>query len=174
MKPSTAIVPTPVVLLSVRIGDDSNIITLSWVANVCSNPPTVAIGIRPNRHSYNLVKAAGSFVLNIPSADQLESVVFCGTKSGRDYDKFKECGFTAAPATKVSSPLIAECPINVECKVTQVLPLGVHDLFIAQIVAVHIDDSVLTNDDSLDVAKARLFTYIPLSGEYWSIGEKMR
>ncbi|MHA1781040.1 MAG: flavin reductase family protein [Candidatus Thorarchaeota archaeon] len=173
MKPSTAVVPAPVVLLSVKSGDNTNIITLSWIANICSDPPTVAVGIRPSRYSYDLLKKAQDFVLNIPSSDQLESVIFCGTKSGRDYAKFRECGFTEFPSSKVRSPMIKECPINIECTINDILTLGAHDLFIAEVVAVHIDDDVLTGDGHLDVSLAKPFTYIPLSGEYWSLGTKM-
>ncbi|MCF2137238.1 MAG: flavin reductase family protein [Candidatus Thorarchaeota archaeon] len=173
LEPSTAVIPAPVVLLSVKSGDSSNIITLSWIANICSDPPTVAVGIRPSRYSYELLKKAHDFVLNIPSSDQLESVIFCGTKSGRDYDKFRECRFTEFPSTKVGSPMIKECPVNIECTITNILHLGAHDLFIAKVVAVHIDDDLLTGEGHLDVSLAKLFTYIPLSGEYWSLGSKM-
>ncbi len=172
-KPSTAVVPAPVVLLSVKGNPTANIITLSWVANVCSDPPSIAVGIRPNRHSHALVKTAGSFVLNIPSASQLENVVFCGTKSGRDYDKFTECGFTQISASEIDSPMIAECPINIECKTTKIVPLGAHDLFIAEVLKVHITEDALNEAGRLDVDAARPFTYVPLTGEYWSLGSKM-
>lgn len=172
-KGGTALVPSPVVLLSVKGKDTPNIITLSWAANVCSNPPSVAVGIRPNRYSYELVKEAGEFVINIPSLGQFEAAKFCGTKSGRDYDKFAECNFTAVYASKVDAPMIAECPINLECKTSQVISVGVHDLFIAEVLAVHIDDSILDEKGKVDVAKAKLFTYIPLTGQYWAVGENL-
>ena len=151
-----------------------NIITLSWAANVCSKPPTIAVGIRPNRYSHKMVQEAGDFVLNIPSAKQIEATVFSGTKSGREFDKFAECGFTTAKASKVTSPMIEECPINIECKTTQIVGLGSHDLFIAEVVAVHIDESVLGEKGRLDPSKARLFTYLPLIGKYWELGEQLR
>jgi len=161
------------VLLSVAGKDRPNIITLSWVANVCSNPPTVVAGIRPERHSYNLVKDAGEFVLNIPSSKQIEGTEFAGTKSGRDHDKFVECGFTPEPATKVNAPIIKECPINIECKTTQVIPLGAHDLFVAEVVAVHIDESTLDEKGRFDASKTSLFTYLPLNGQYWALGKQI-
>jgi flavin reductase (DIM6/NTAB) family NADH-FMN oxidoreductase RutF len=173
MNPGTAIVPCPVVLLSVAGKDRPNIITLSWVANVCSNPPTIVAGIRPQRHSYNLVKDAGEFVLNIPSSEQLEGTELAGTKSGRDYDKFTEGGFSPEPATKVSAPMIKECPINIECRTTQVIPLGVHDLFVAEVVAVHIDESTLDDKGRFDASKTSLFTYLPLNGQYWTLGKQI-
>jgi len=172
-KPSTALVPCPVVLLSVTGEEKPNIITLSWAANVCSEPPTIAVGIRPNRYSHKMVQEAGDFVLNLPSAKQIEATVFSGTKSGREFDKFAECGFTAAKASKVTSPMIEECPINIECKTTQIVGLGSHDLFIAEVVAVHIDESVLGENGRLDPAKVQLFTYLPLIGKYWTLGDQL-
>jgi len=173
-KPSTALVPCPVVLLSVAGAKEPNIITLSWAANVCSKPPTIAVGIRPNRYSHKMVQEAGDFVLNIPSASQIEATVFSGTKSGREFDKFAECGFTAAKASKVTSPMIEECPISIECKTTQIVGLGSHDMFIAEVVAVHIDESVLGENGRLDPSKAHFFTYLPLIGKYWTLGDQLR
>ncbi|MFX1484440.1 MAG: flavin reductase family protein [Promethearchaeota archaeon] len=174
MNPSTALVPCPVVLLSVTGEDKPNIITLSWVANVCSKPPTIIAGIRPERHSYELIKRAKEFVLNIPSTKQFKGTEFAGTKSGREYDKFKECGFTPEPASKVNAPIIKECPINIECKTTQVIPLGAHHLFIAEVVAVHIDEGVLDERGRFDPTKTTLFTYLPLNGQYWALGEHLK
>lgn len=174
MSPSTAMVPCPVVLLSVSGPDRPNIITLSWAANVCSKPPTMVVGIRPERHSYDLVKKAGEYVLNIPSANLIEGAVFAGSKSGRDYDKFSECGFTPEPASKIDAPMIKECPISIECKTREIIPLGAHDLFIADVLAVHIEESVLGENGKFDALKAKLFTYLPLNGQYWKLGEKLR
>jgi len=173
-KPTTAIIPCPVVLLSVGGPDKPNIITLSWAANVCSNPPTVAVGIRSERHSYKLVKDAGEFILNIPSTDLIDGTVFAGSKSGKNYDKFLECGFTPIPASKVRGPMIQECPINIECKTREVIPLGAHDLFIADVLAVHLDENIIGNDGRFDASKAEFFTYLPLEGHYWALGERLR
>jgi flavin reductase (DIM6/NTAB) family NADH-FMN oxidoreductase RutF len=170
----TVLVPCPVVLLSVDGPDRPNIITLSWAANVCSKPPTMVLGIRPERHSYNLVKDAGEYVLNIPSVEQIEGTVFAGSKSGRDYDKFSECGFTPIPAFKIKASMIEECPINIECKTKQIVPLGAHDLFIAEVVTAHIDESVLDENGKFDASKTTLFTYLPLNGQYWTLGKKLR
>jgi len=166
-------VPCPVVLLSVAGEDRPNIITLSWAANVCSKPPMIVVGIRPERHSYNLVKDAGEFVLNIPSSDQIEGTEFAGTKSGRDYDKFTEGGFTSEPAAKVNAPMVKECPINIECKTTQIIPLGSHDLFVAEVVAVHVNESTLNEKGRFDASKTSLFTYLPLNGQYWTLGKQI-
>lgn len=174
MTPSTALVPCPVVLLSVVGPEQANIITLSWAANVCSKPPSVAVGIRPNRYSHKMVKDAGEFVLNIPSSDLIETAVFSGTKSGRDFDKFAECKVTPIPSSKIDAPMIKECPINLECKTTQIVDIGVHDLFIAEVLAVHMDESILDERGILDPSKVNLFTYLPPVGQYWSLGEKLR
>lgn len=174
IKPTTALMPCPVVLLSVSGPDRPNIITLSWAANVCSSPPTMVVGIRPERYSHDLVKTAGEFVLNIPSAELIEGTVFAGTKSGRDYDKFSECGFTPESASKIKQPMIKECPINIECRIRNIVPLGVHDLFIVDVLSVHIDESVLDENDKFDASKTNLFTYLPLNGQYWTLGEKLR
>ena len=174
MNPFAAVVPCPVVLLSVAGTDKPNIITLSWVANVCSKPPSIVAGIRPERHSYEMVKEANEFVLNIPSTGQLEGTEFAGTKSGKDYDKFIECGFTSEPASKINAPMIKECPINIECKTKQIVPLGAHHLFIAEVVAVHIDETALDEKGRFDPSKVPLFTYLPLNGQYWTLGEQLQ
>ncbi len=173
MKAMTALMPCPAVLLSVRGKKKPNIITLSWAANVCSDPPSVAVGIRKVRYSHELVKEAGEFVLNIPGSDLLESVQFCGAKSGRDHDKFSECGLTPIPATKVDAPMIEECIISLECRTTKIVEVGVHDLFIAEVIAVHIDDSVLDAKGRFEPARANLFAYLPLNAQYWNIGEQL-
>jgi flavin reductase (DIM6/NTAB) family NADH-FMN oxidoreductase RutF len=173
MNPGTVVVPCPVVLLSVAGEDRPNIITLSWVANVCSKPPMIVVGIRPERHSHNLVKDAGEFVLNIPSSEQIEGTEFAGTKSGRNHDKFTEGGFTPEPATKVNAPMVKECPINIECKTTQIIPLGSHDLFVAEVVAVHVNESTLNEKGRFDASKTSLFTYLPLNGQYWTLGKQI-
>lgn len=174
LEPCNSILPCPAILLSVRGPTRPNIITLSWVANVCSQPPTVAVGIRPRRYSHDLVKDAGDFVVNIPSADLIEATKLCGTKSGKDIDKFAEAHLTAEPSTKITSPMIKECIINIECKTKQVVTLGSHDLFIAEVLAVHVDESVLDKKGNFDAAKARLFAFLPLSEDYWALGEPLR
>ena len=171
-KPSTPLLPTPVVLLSVAgAGRKPNMITLAWVGVVCSQPPMISVAIRPSRHSHELVDAAREFVVNIPRAAQVAQVDAAGVLSGRDHDKFKELGFTAAPASKVGAPLIAECPVNLECVVRHQLLLGVHDLYIAEVVAVQYDEDVTDSRGRLKVAALDAFAYA--EGEYWSLGERL-
>ena len=172
-KPSTALLPTPVVLLSVagHGKEKANIITLAWVGTVCSAPPMLSVAIRPSRHSHGLVNAAREFVVNIPRADQVAAVDLAGVWSGAEHDKFKELGFTARPAKQVAAPLIEECPINIECVVRYQLALGAHDLYIAEIVAVHYDEELLDSRGRLKTAALDAMAYV--DGEYWSLGERL-
>ena len=172
-KPSPALLPTPVVLLSVagHGKEKANIITLAWVGTVCSSPPMLSVAIRPSRHSHGLVNAAREFVVNIPRAAQLEAVDVAGVWSGAEHDKFKELGFTARPAKLVAAPLIEECPINIECVVRHQLALGAHDLYIAEIVAVHYDEELLDSRGRLKTAALDAMAYV--DGEYWSLGHRL-
>jgi flavin reductase (DIM6/NTAB) family NADH-FMN oxidoreductase RutF len=164
--------PCPVALVT-TLDDEgkANIITLAWVGQACSDPPCVTIAVRPQRHSHGLIAARGEFVVNIPGRDLLEATDICGTVSGRRSDKFELTGLTIEPAGEVGPPLIAECPVNLECRLIHTLPLGVHDLFVGEIVAAHADDSVLDERDKVDYGRMKPFCYNP--DEYWSIGEKI-
>ena len=171
-KPSTALLPTPVVLLSVAgEGETPNMITLAWVGTVCSSPPMLSVAIRPSRYSHHLVNAAREFVVNIPRADQVAEVDFAGVCSGADHDKFAELGFTAQPSAHVSAPLIAECPINIECVVRHQLALGAHDLYIAEIVGTQYDEELLDDRGRLKIEQISAMAYV--GGEYWSLGERL-
>ncbi len=136
-KPSTALLPTPVVLVSVA-GEDgaANVLTIAWVGTVCSAPPMLSVAVRPSRYSWRLLNAARAFVVNIPSADLVREVDLCGMWSGVEHDKFGELGLTAQPASKVAAPLITECPINLECVVRHQLDLGTHELFMLSLTGV--------------------------------------
>ena len=170
--PSEALFPVPVVMVSVAgKNGKANIITLAWVGVVCSSPPTIGISIRPGRYSNNLIRETGEFVVNVPNLDLVEETDWCGTVSGREVDKFKKTGLTKTPASKVKPPLIKECPVNIECKLRQVLNLGVHDLFLGEVVAVHYDEEILDDNGNVDYNKARPFVYN--QGEYWSLGKKV-
>jgi flavin reductase (DIM6/NTAB) family NADH-FMN oxidoreductase RutF len=168
-KPTTALYPVPAVMVSCGTGEQANIITLAWVGTLCSDPPLVGIGVRPSRHSHGLIKELGEFVVNVPTAEQVEWLDHCGIVSGRDEDKWAACGFTLAPAVDVQVPVIAECPVNIECGLQQTLSLGSHDLFIGEVVAIQMDESVLDEKGRLDFSKAAPFAY--LGGEYRQVGE---
>ncbi|MFQ6102370.1 MAG: flavin reductase family protein [Anaerolineae bacterium] len=170
-RPATVLYPVPAVLVSCGTGAQANVITLAWVGTLCSEPPLVGIGVRPNRYSYGLIKEVGEFVINLPDVDQVKWVDYCGMVSGRDEDKWSACGFTQAPATQVQVPIIAECPVNIECRVQQILSLGSHDLFIGEAVAMQMDEAVLDERGRLDFAKTKPFAF--LVGEYRQIGEQL-
>lgn len=171
-RPATVLMPVPAVLVSVADGPKkANIITLAWAGTVCSAPPMVGIAVRQSRYSYELLQRTHDFVVNVPRASQVEQVDFCGNASGRDVDKFKACKFHKERATRVTSPLIRECPVNLECVTRHRLSLGAHDLFIGEIVAVHCDEEVVDSRGRLIPAKVDPLAY--LHGEFWTVGEKI-
>ena len=171
-EPKTALYPVPAVLVTcVDDAGKANIITIAWAGIVCSEPPMVSIAIRPHRYSHPLIAASGEFVVNIPGEDLLRETDGCGMVSGRDVDKFEKFGLTPEPGSKTKVPLIKECPVSLECKVTRRLSLGTHDLFIGEVLAVHIDESVLDEKERVDFAKAKPITFN--SGEYWNLKEKI-
>ena len=143
-KPGNMLYPLPVVMVSLADRDGRpNIITLAWVGTVCTNPPMVSISVRPERYSYPILKESGEFVINLTTKELAFATDYCGVKSGRDVDKFKEMGLTPIPASEVKAPMIKESPVNIECKVRQILPLGSHDMFLADVVAVHADEKYI-------------------------------
>lgn len=170
--PSTALYPCPVVLVTcVDSKGTPNIITLAWAGVVCSEPPTLGLGIRPHRYSCKLIEDSGEFVANIPTTELLKISDFCGFVSGRDVNKFSETGLTPEPAEKVKPPLIKECPVNIECVVTKKVPLGSHHLFLGKVVRVHVDQRILDKTEKIDFAKASPFVYN--QDEYWSLQKKI-
>jgi flavin reductase (DIM6/NTAB) family NADH-FMN oxidoreductase RutF len=171
-RPYTALFPCPVVLVTcVDATGKPNIITLAWAGTVCSEPPMVGLGIRPSRYSHKLIEEGKEFVVNIPTSEIVKETDCCGVTSGRDTDKFAETKLTPEQADKVKAPLIRECPVNMECKLKKVVPLGAHDLFIGEVVQVHIDQSVLDEKGNVDIKKADPFTYN--LGEYWNLNKKL-
>ena len=147
-----------------------NIITLGMYMSISSNPPIVCIGVAPQRYSYELIEEAGEFVVNVPSIELKDAMELCGTKSGRNCDKFKEADLTPAPAEKVKPPLIKECFGSLECRVIQHHVYGDHTLFVGEVVAASIDDKVLAMDGTLDVAKAK--PIIQKNHVYWTVDTK--
>ncbi len=167
-KPSTILNPVPVVMVTCADTEGKpNIITIAWAGTINSEPPMVSISVRKERYSYELIKNKGEFVINIPNRKLAFATDLCGVKSGRDNDKFNLAGLTAESASNVSVPLIKECPVNIECKVRDVIPLGSHDMFLAEIVAVNVDESLIDEKGKMDMGKADLICYS--HGEYWSL-----
>ena len=167
-KPFAALRPVPVVLVSCGHGERANIITIAWTGILCSNPPQVGIGVRPDRHSHGLIQETGEFVVNIPGEGLLDEVEYCGFVSGRDADKFATGGLTPVPGSAIQTPIITECPINLECRLVHTLPLGSHDLFVGEVVAVQLSEEVLDERGRVDNRKLKpiLFT----GDEYWGLG----
>lgn len=169
-KPGNMLYPLPVVMVSVADKEGrNNIITIAWAGTICSNPPMVSISVRPERYSYDILKETSEFVINLTTKDLTYATDYCGVKSGRDVDKFKEMGLTALPGKEVKAPLIAESPVNIECKVTQVIPLGSHDMFLAEVVAVHVDEKYMDEKGKFHLDKAEPIAYS--HGDYLATGE---
>ncbi|MGN0339498.1 MAG: flavin reductase family protein [Lachnospira sp.] len=171
-KPGNMLYPVPAVMLSCqREGEKPNIITVAWAGTICSDPVMLSVSIRKERHSHGIISETGEFVVNLTTEELCYATDYCGVKSGRDVDKFMEMHLTAEKASKVKVPLIGESPVNLECKVVDVKELGSHDMFIAQVVAVHVDEKYLDDKGRLDLGKANLITYS--HGEYFGLGKKL-
>ena len=170
-KGSTLLNPEPPVLVSCGSMEAANLITIGWTGTICTQPSMVSISVRPERYSYQLIKASGEFVINLPTRKLVRAVDWCGVKSGRDYDEFAEMKLTPLPASTVSCPILAESPVNLECQVTQVIPLGSHDLFLAKVTAVDVDEALLDEKGKLCLERADLIVYS--HGEYFSLGKQL-
>ncbi len=170
-KGSTLLNPEPPVLVSCGSMEAANLITIGWTGTICTQPSMVSISVRPERYSYQLIKDSGEFVINLPTRKLVRAVDWCGVKSGRDYDKFAEMKLTPLPASTVSCPILAESPVNLECQVTQVIPLGSHDLFLAKVTAVDVDEALLDEKGKLCLERADLIVYS--HGEYFSLGKQL-
>ena len=160
--------PMPAAIISVGIGDNANLITLAYVGKMCMNPPIIAIGINKKRYSYNLIEEHAEFALNYPRKDQVRSVDYCGTRTGKDVNKWTELGLTKEKGSIIRVPLIKEFPWNMECKVVNKLELGSHICYFGEVVASHCDIEYLRND-SIDPDKLDTFTYV--SGNYIELKE---
>ena len=172
-KPGTMIYPLPAVLVSVGATEDEyNLFTVAWTGTVCTNPPMCYISVRPERHSYEILKRTGEFVINLTTARLARATDWCGVRSGRDYDKFKEMGLTPVAAAVVNAPVVEESPVAIECKVRQVIPLGSHDMFLADVVNVLVDEEYIDPESGkLDLQRAELITYS--HGEYYALGKRI-
>lgn len=169
-KPGNMLYPLPVVMISVADkAGKANIITVAWAGTVCTNPPMVSISVRPERHSYDIIKETGEFVINLTTKELAYATDYCGVKSGRDVDKFKEMNLTPVAGEKVKAPLIKESPVNLECRVTQVLALGSHDMFLAEVVAVHADKQYMDEKGKFHLEYAEPIVYS--HGSYLATGE---
>ncbi len=171
-KPATILNPVPVVMVSCSDNEGKpNIITLAWAGTINSDPPMVSISVRKERYSHKLIKDKGQFVINLVSKKLLFATDYCGVKSGRNIDKFKEMKLTPDKASKVDAPIIKESPINIECRVKDIVELGSHDMFLAEIVAVNVDDDLLNSNGKLAIEKADLVCFS--HGEYFGLDKSL-
>ncbi len=164
--------PVPAVMVSCqRPGERPNIITVAWAGTVCSTPAMLSISVRKERYSYDILKETGEFVVNLVNRELTFATDYCGVKSGRDVDKFAQMNLTAQASQHVAAPGIAESPVNLECRVTQVIPLGSHDLFLAEILGVTIDERYLDEKGTFHLNDAGLVAYS--HGTYFELGKKL-
>ena len=172
-KPGTMLYPLPVVMVSCGDSPENyNIITVAWTGILCSDPPMCYISVRKERHSYAIISKNKEFVINLTTEALAKATDWCGVRSGWDYNKFKEMHLTAEPAEVVKAPMIAESPVNIECKVVEIKELGSHDMFMAEIVAVHGDEKYFDPSTGLfQLNQADLITYS--HGKYYTLGEKI-
>lgn len=172
-KPGTMVYPLPAVLVSCgATPDEYNLITIAWTGTVCSEPPMCYISVRRERHSYDIIRRTGEFVINLTTEALAEATDWCGVRSGREYNKFEVCGLTPAPAAVVNAPIIEEAPIAIECRVREVIELGSHDMFLAEVVNVQADDAYINPETGrFELERACPITY--MHGHYYSLGKQI-
>ncbi len=172
-KPGTLIYPLPAVLVSCGSTPETyNLLTVAWTGTVCTDPAMCYISVRPERHSYELIRSTGEFVINLTTRRLARATDWCGVRSGRDHDKFREMGLTPLPGAVVSAPVVGESPVNIECRVKQVIPLGSHDMFLAEVVHVQVDAELIdpqTGRFCLERARPIVYAH----GEYFDLGEAL-
>jgi len=168
-KAGNMLYPLPAVMVSVTDGQGKdNIITVAWAGTVCTNPPMVSISVRPERYSYTMIKETKEFVINLTNESLAYATDYCGVRSGRDVDKFKEMKLHKEKAAHVSPPMIEESPVNIECRVTSIQKLGSHHMILARVVAVHADDKYLDEKNKFQLNRAKPIIYS--HGEYYGVG----
>ena len=172
-KAGNMVYPLPAVMVSTADkSGKSNILTIAWTGTICTNPAMVYISVRPERYSYHMLKESGEFVINLTTEQLAKATDYCGVRSGKDVDKWKEANLTPAKAEKLRyAPVIEECPVNIECKVTEVKELGSHHMFLAEVLAVQIDEQYLNEKNKFELNKTGLMAYS--HGEYLSLGKKI-
>ncbi len=171
-KPGNMIYPLPAVMVSCGTEPKKyNIITIAWTGTICTNPPMTYISIRPNRHSYDVIKESGEFVINLTTESLVKATDYCGVKSGRDINKFEVMDLTPVQGVAIKTPLIEESPVNIECKVTEIVKLGSHDMFMAEVVAVNVDEDYMDEHGKFHLDQAAPICYS--HGSYFGLGEKL-
>lgn len=172
-KPGTMIYPVPAVLVSCgETESEYNLVTIAWTGTICTNPPMCYISVRPERHSHPIIKRTGEFVINLTTIEMTKKVDWCGVRSGRDYNKFKETGLTPGPSKKISAPIVMESPVNIECRVFEIKELGSHDLFLAEVVNIQVHEKLINSDTGkLNILDSGLIAYV--HGNYCVMGKRI-
>ena len=169
-KPGPLMAPLPTVMVTCGDMNDSNIITIAWTGIINSEPPMTYVSVQRTRHSYDIIRERGEFVINVTTEDLVKSMDYCGVKSGRDVDKFAACHLSKEAADEVAAPLIAESPVNLECRVVDIKEMGTHVMFMAEIVAVHIDDRYVDENGAYDYGSMKFVAFN--HGKYYRVGTK--
>ena len=170
-KPAVILNPVPVVLVTSSDGTKDNVFTVAWTGTICSDPAMTYISVRKERFSYDIIKESGEFCINLVPEELAYATDYCGVKSGGKEDKFKSMNLTKEKASVIHAPLIKESPVNIECKVTEIKELGSHDMFLAKVVSVNVDDKYIDEKGKFDLSKCNLITYS--HGESFKLGEKI-
>lgn len=172
-KPGNMIYPLPAVMVSTADKKgNSNILTVAWTGTVCTNPPMAYISVRPERYSYHMIKESGEFVINLTTKKLIRATDYCGVRSGRDVDKWKECRLTKSSAKSLKyAPVIEEAPVNIECKIKSIQELGSHHMFLAEVTAVQVDETYMDEKGKFDLNRTGLIAYS--HGEYLDLGKKL-
>jgi flavin reductase (DIM6/NTAB) family NADH-FMN oxidoreductase RutF len=163
--------PVPPCMVTCKQGDTENVLTVAWTGILNTKPPRTYIAVRPERFSYELIKQSGVFVINLTTADMVKATDYCGVVSGKNINKFEQCGLKTQPATKVDVPVLTDSPLALECVVREVIPMETHHLFVADIVAVDVEESLLDKEGKLHLNRAGLAAYA--HGEYFALGDKL-
>lgn len=171
-KPGTMLYPLPAVMVSCgETPEEYNIITIAWTGTICSDPPMCYISVRPGRHSYEIIKRTGEYVINLTTEELARATDWCGCRSGRKYNKWKEMNLTPKPSKIVKAPSISESPVNIECRVKQVIPLGTHDMFISEVVNISAEGSFIDRTGAFGLVKAHPLVYS--HGQYYGLGKRI-
>ena len=171
LKGGALLAPVPAVMVSVGDADTKNVLTVAWCGTVATSPPKTYISVRPSRYSYDIIKKTGEFVINLVPASLARVADFCGIYTGAKVNKFEKCGLTAVPIEGVAAPAIAECPLSIACRVTDVIPMGTHDMFLADVVAVEADEALFDEKGALHLERAALCAYV--HGAYFALGKEI-
>ena len=170
-KGGTLLAPVPPALVTCKDGERENVLTIAWTGIVNSDPPKTYISVRPSRHSYDIIKKSGVFAINLTTKELARAADWCGVFTGAKVDKFERCNLAREAANEIDCPILADCPLVLECRVTDVIPLGSHDMFLADIVAVDVDEALVDESGKLHLARAGLVAYS--HGEYFELGKRL-